>query len=166
MEGPGDLAAPLGRAVAATVAAVPAAAAVAGPGGPAVAGPGGPAAAAVVALEVDGVVAPHRVRYHGTLLAVSSAEGQSTLHLEGAEAAGEATAAAGACRAPLPGLVTRVLVDAGDEVVAGTALVVLEAMKMEHTLRAAGGGTVREVRTAARRQVAAGELLVVTEPHG
>ena len=57
---------------------------------------------------------------------------------------------AGECRAPLPGAVTKVLVSVGDVVAEGDGLVVLEAMKMEHTLRAHGAGTVRAVHGAAR----------------
>jgi len=54
----------------------------------------------------------------------------------------------------------------GDVVEDGSGLVVLEAMKMEHTLRATGSGTVREVRAAPGLQVDVGDLLVVTEPLG
>ena len=46
----------------------------------------------------------------------------------------------------------------------GDGLVVLEAMKMEHTLRAHGAGTVREIRSAPGQQVDVGDLLVELEP--
>ncbi len=52
----------------------------------------------------------------------------------------------------------------GDPVADGDALVVLEAMKMEHTLRAGGGGTVGQVRCAAGDQVDVGDLLVTVVP--
>ena len=52
----------------------------------------------------------------------------------------------------------------GDVVEDGGALVVLEAMKMEHTLRASGRGTVREVLHAPGEQVDVGDLLVAMEP--
>ena len=55
---------------------------------------------------------------------------------------------AGECRAPLPGAVTKVLVAVGDVVAEGDGLVVLEAMKMEHTLRADGAGTVSRLECA------------------
>ncbi|HIC80436.1 MAG TPA: DUF2118 domain-containing protein, partial [Kiloniellaceae bacterium] len=54
--------------------------------------------------------------------------------------------------APMPGLVKDVLVRAGDRVAAGDRLAVLEAMKMEHTLRAARDGTIAEVLAAAGGQ--------------
>jgi propionyl-CoA carboxylase alpha chain len=71
--------------------------------------------------------------------------------------------AAGSMLAPLPGAVVRVLVAAGDEVVAGQTLVVLEAMKMEHTLSCAHDGTVAEVLVGAGQQVESGQVLVVVE---
>jgi biotin carboxyl carrier protein len=65
--------------------------------------------------------------------------------------------------APLPGAVVRVLVAAGDAVVAGQTLVVLEAMKMEHTLTCTHDGTVTEVLVGAGQQVASGQVLVIVE---
>jgi 3-methylcrotonyl-CoA carboxylase alpha subunit len=73
---------------------------------------------------------------------------------------------AGECRAPLPGAVTKVLVAVGDAVAEGDGLVVLEAMKMEHTLRAAGAGTVSRVVIEPGQQVDVGDLLVELEPTG
>ena len=71
---------------------------------------------------------------------------------------------AGECRAPLPGAVTKVLVAEGDVVAEGDGLVVLEAMKMEHTLRAKGAGTVAQVDCAAGEQVDVHDLLVTVRP--
>jgi biotin carboxyl carrier protein len=52
-----------------------------------------------------------------------------------------------------------------DDVVGdGDGLVVLEAMKMEHTLRSGGAGTVTQVLCAPGSQVDVGDLLVVVEP--
>ena len=52
-------------------------------------------------------------------------------------------------RAPMPGLVVRILVEPGQEVAAGAGLVVLEAMKMENELKAPAAGTVGAVRAQA-----------------
>jgi propionyl-CoA carboxylase alpha chain len=52
----------------------------------------------------------------------------------------------------------------GDRVAAGQPLVTLEAMKMEHPVRAPGEGTVTELRVTAGSQVDAGDVLVVVEP--
>jgi pyruvate carboxylase subunit B len=64
-------------------------------------------------------------------------------------------------KAPLPGKVTHVGVQAGDTVVAGQALVVIEAMKMENELKATAAGTVQDVRVTAGQAVNAGDVLVV-----
>jgi propionyl-CoA carboxylase alpha chain len=69
--------------------------------------------------------------------------------------------AAGALVAPLPGTVVKVAVAVGDPVNAGDTLVAIEAMKMEHEVRAPAEGTVTEVHVTAGEQVEAGRLLVV-----
>ena len=70
---------------------------------------------------------------------------------------------AGSLHSPMPGKVIRVDVAVGDEVAEGQVLVVLEAMKMEHTLRSPHDGTVSEVRHDAGDQVEADAILVVVE---
>jgi 3-methylcrotonyl-CoA carboxylase alpha subunit len=65
--------------------------------------------------------------------------------------------------APMPGLVRDVAVTAGVTVQEGDRMVVLEAMKMEHVLRAPRGGIVAEVRVATGDQVTAGALMVRLE---
>jgi biotin carboxyl carrier protein len=70
-------------------------------------------------------------------------------------------AVAGALTAPMPGKVVKVLVAAGEQVSSGAPLVVLEAMKMEHTVRAAGAGIVRAIHVAVGDQVDADRLLAV-----
>ncbi len=63
--------------------------------------------------------------------------------------------------APMPGKVVKVLASVGQEVAAGAALVVLEAMKMEHTVRAATAGTVRALHVELGEQVDTDRLLAV-----
>ena len=63
-------------------------------------------------------------------------------------------------RAPMPGLVVRILVEAGQEVAAGAGLVVLEAMKMENELKAPAAGTVGAVRAQPGEAVEKGQVLV------
>jgi propionyl-CoA carboxylase alpha chain len=70
---------------------------------------------------------------------------------------------AGSLVAPMPGAVVRVLVEAGDTVDAEQPLVVLEAMKMEHTVTSPGAGVVAEVHVVAGQQVDAGMVLAVVE---
>ena len=71
---------------------------------------------------------------------------------------------AGECRAPLPGAIAKVLVAVGETVAEGDGLVVLEAMKMEHTLRANGAGTVAAIHCSPGQQVDVNDLLVAVEP--
>jgi pyruvate carboxylase subunit B len=65
-----------------------------------------------------------------------------------------------ALKAPIPGLVVKVLVEAGQEVQEGETLLILEAMKMENELRAPRQGTVHEIRTEPGAQVASGQVLL------
>jgi 3-methylcrotonyl-CoA carboxylase alpha subunit len=73
---------------------------------------------------------------------------------EGAEVSG------GPLVAPMPGRVISLLVDPGTHVKANEPVIVLEAMKMEHTLRAPSSGTVVSFRFAAGEQVDEGAELV------
>lgn len=63
-------------------------------------------------------------------------------------------------KAPMPGLIVRVNVVAGDVVQAGQWLVVMEAMKMENELRATAAGTVKAVHATPGSAVEKGALLV------
>ncbi len=69
----------------------------------------------------------------------------------------------GAVKAPLPGKIIDLRVKAGDKVSKGQPLLVLEAMKMEHTLAAPADGTVKSVRYAVGEQVVEGAELVEFE---
>ncbi len=69
----------------------------------------------------------------------------------------------GAVRSPLPGKIIDLRVKVGDSVSKGQALLVLEAMKMEHTLAAPADGTVKTVRYAVGEQVTEGAELVEFE---
>ncbi|HEY3830820.1 MAG TPA: biotin carboxylase N-terminal domain-containing protein [Acidimicrobiia bacterium] len=73
----------------------------------------------------------------------------------------ESSSDAGSLHSPLPGTVVRVDVAVGDTVHAGAPLVVLEAMKMEHTIRAPHDGVVSELDVAVGTQVETGAVLVV-----
>ena len=66
--------------------------------------------------------------------------------------------------APMPALVTAVLVEPGDEVDAGATLLLLEAMKMELPLKAPAAGRVEAVHCAPGERVAPGRVLVDLVP--
>ena len=63
-------------------------------------------------------------------------------------------------RAPIAGKVVKVLVAQGDTVTPGSAVIVLEAMKMENELVSANGGTVTAVHKQAGQAVETGDVLV------
>jgi acetyl/propionyl-CoA carboxylase alpha subunit len=73
-------------------------------------------------------------------------------------------ATGGAPTAPVPGTVTHVAVGVGDVVEAGAALVVLEAMKMEHTIRADTAGTVTALHVTVGQSVEAHTIVVTLTP--
>jgi acetyl-CoA/propionyl-CoA carboxylase biotin carboxyl carrier protein len=70
----------------------------------------------------------------------------------------------GAVTSPMPGTVTVVQAAVGDEVAAGTPLLVVEAMKMEHVLTAPVAGTVTELDVTAGQTVALDERVAVVTP--
>ncbi|WP_300547582.1 acetyl/propionyl/methylcrotonyl-CoA carboxylase subunit alpha [Roseovarius sp.] len=72
-------------------------------------------------------------------------------------------AGSGAVLSPMPGLVREVLVSAGQQVAAGDKLAILEAMKMEHALKADRDGRIDQVLAKAGDQVEAGAVLITFE---
>ncbi len=65
--------------------------------------------------------------------------------------------------APMPGKVIDVKVKKGKKVKAGDTLVILEAMKMEHSIKASEDGTVSELLISVNDQVENGALLMVVK---
>jgi biotin carboxyl carrier protein len=117
----------------------------------------------VMDLTVDGVRRRCSVVRDGDVIDVDSPLGSSTHRIVPRFPDPAAVLAAGSLTAPMPGAVVRVLVTAGDAVTAGQALVVLEAMKMEHAVHAPAAGVVSELRVQPGQQVDAGSVLVVVE---
>ncbi len=74
-----------------------------------------------------------------------------------------AGAGGGGLESPMPGLVTRVWVAAGDAVTRGQPLLAIEAMKMEHLIRAPRDGRVKRLVAAAGEMVDGGVALVELE---
>ena len=133
-------------------------------------------------LEVDGVKQPLTVSGHaGATLSVrlgeqsmhgtvrrdgelfhvfTNGEHHTLAYNDPMAHAGEAEAAGGRLTAPMPGKVVAVMVEAGQEVKKGDALVIMEAMKMEHTIGAPSDGLVEEVLYAVGDQVADGAPLL------
>jgi len=81
-------------------------------------------------------------------------------HVDPLAHAGDEPAHAGHLMAPMSGTIVAVMVKTGDRVAQGAPLVVLEAMKMEHTIAAPGAGIVAAVNCALGERVAEGTDLV------
>jgi acetyl/propionyl-CoA carboxylase alpha subunit len=116
-----------------------------------------------VELTVGGIrrrIDVHRV---GSVVHVDGAGAASTLVELERLPAPDRDAVAGSMAAPLPGSVMRILVAAGDAVRAGQPLVVLEAMKMEHSVRSAHDGVVTDLLVRVGDQVDRGQSLIVVE---
>ena len=121
----------------------------------------------VVDLEIAGLRHIVAVDRHGSRVETDSALGSLTLIEQPRLPEPGAHVAVGSLVAPMPGSVVRVHVSAGDPVTAGQVLVVLEAMKMEHSITAPTDGVVAELNASEGAQVDTGTVLaVVTEPGG
>jgi acetyl/propionyl-CoA carboxylase alpha subunit len=83
--------------------------------------------------------------------------------LTGRRGAGAGTEGPRQVKAPMPGRVVRVLVEAGDEVEEGQGCVVIEAMKMQNELKSPKAGRVARVGVAVGDTVGSGDVLVVVE---
>ncbi|MBP2370492.1 ATP-binding protein [Pseudonocardia parietis] len=116
-----------------------------------------------VVLEVDGVRRTYRVHSADGVSYVDGSDGAAALHEVPRFADPNAVTHAGSLLAPMPGSVVRVLATVGDAVRAGQPLVVLEAMKMEHTVAAPGDGVLGELGVAPGDQVETGQVLAVVD---
>ncbi|MDN5917675.1 MAG: biotin/lipoyl-binding protein, partial [Pseudonocardia sp.] len=120
-----------------------------------------------VHLEIDGVQRTYRVHRVSSpddaWVFVDGPEGSAALHEVPRFADPNAAAQAGSLLAPMPGTVIRVLAEPGSAVEAGRPLVVLEAMKMEHTVAAPVDGVVGQITVAHGDQVDTGQVLAVVE---
>jgi len=113
--------------------------------------------------------APERVsaNWSGRELDLTTPRGRLDLHwIDPFVADVRETAGASRIVAPMPGTVTRILAEAGSAVARGAPLIVLEAMKMEHTLRAPVDGHVRALKCAVGDFVQEGAELADFEADG
>ncbi len=125
-------------------------------------------------LLIDDTQAVHLHLYthaepQGLLVDVFTAAGHAQgrlLNPEQIDQAGAGASTANTVLAPMPGRVLKVMAQAGDTVEAGQPLLVLEAMKMEHTLCAPRHGQIADCLCAAGEQVSEGATLMQLEPAG
>jgi biotin carboxyl carrier protein len=116
-----------------------------------------------VDMTVDGVRRSFTIARDRDVVDVDSALGGSSHRLLPRFPDPLSMVATGSLTAPMPGAVVRVLVEAGAKVEVGQTLVVLEAMKMEHSVHAPSAGVVTEVHVQPGQQVDAGAVLAVVE---
>lgn len=103
--------------------------------------------------------APRLARWPGHITVFEGAVGYTFAVPDPLARSDDAAAASGSLRAPMPGLVKLVRVAKGDAVIKGQSLLILEAMKMEHTIAAPHDGVVAEIATEGA-QVTDGTVLV------
>jgi propionyl-CoA carboxylase alpha chain len=121
-------------------------------------------------VEVDGVARALRVRSDrplgadaGSHVWVNGASGQQSFTIAPRFVESSIDSIVGGPTSPMPGTVQSVHVSTGQQVSAGDRLVVVEAMKMEHVIRASGDAVVAKVLVEAGQAVAAGKVLVELE---
>ncbi|MGG6739888.1 UNVERIFIED_CONTAM: hypothetical protein QE602_11815, partial [Streptococcus suis] len=108
-----------------------------------------------VRISLDGRTLQADVAWEGEELHLFDGRSQHSLRLLDPMAhAGHAEAEGGRLTAPMPGKIVALLVDQGASVTQGTPLLIMEAMKMEHTIAAPSAGTVEALRYAVGDQVA------------
>ncbi|MER8771708.1 acetyl/propionyl/methylcrotonyl-CoA carboxylase subunit alpha [Mesorhizobium sp. M0960] len=103
--------------------------------------------------------APRLARWPGHVTVFEGAIGYGFAVPDPLARADEAAAASGSLRAPMPGLVKLVRAGKGEAVIKGQPLLILEAMKMEHTIAAPHDGVIAEI-AAEGAQVTDGTVLV------
>jgi propionyl-CoA carboxylase alpha chain len=123
-------------------------------------------APSLVVMEVDGTVRRWRVaRYPGpggaSRLEVDGDVGAVTFTEAGRFPEPGYAADSGSLRAPLPGTVVAMRVAVGDQVSAGQELLVIEAMKMQHVVRADRAGRVAALPVTGGAVVEVGAVLAV-----
>lgn len=122
-------------------------------------------AGAAVTLSVDGRCVRGHVVRDGDLFHVFHAGSHWQLAWSDPIAhAGEQEAEGGRLTAPMPGKIVQLLVEAGATVEKGAPLLIMEAMKMEHTISAPARGRVAELLYAVGDQVADGAQLLAFTP--
>ncbi len=113
-----------------------------------------------IRVAIDGVQRSFRLTEVGDQLYIHSSLGSRTITRLPRYPEVQAATEQGSMTSPMPGLVAKILVTVGQAVKAGEPLLILEAMKMEQTMRAAVDGTVETIRVAEGEVVGPGAVLI------
>ena len=114
-----------------------------------------------VEIEIDGVLRAFATHHCGDTWYVDSVLGHSALIEQPRFPQSQDSAEPGSLRSPMPGRVVSVSAQEGQLVEPGAVLVVIEAMKMEHSVRAPLSGTITSVRVEPGDQVEANQVLII-----
>ncbi len=114
-----------------------------------------------VTLDVSGVRQRFDITRNGDQVWVASPLGSVRLTLLDRLPGPQRAVESGSLIAPMPGNVTRVAAAPGERVTAGQIVLVIEAMKMEHTITAPAAGTLTELRVGPGDQVNGGDVLAI-----
>lgn len=98
------------------------------------------------------------IHYQGRTLAIETNQKKKKKRWNAAGGSG-----GGDLVAPMPGKITKILKEIGDLVLKGDAIVVMEAMKMEYTLKAGADGQLTQLSCQIGEQVSLGQTLAIFE---
>lgn len=115
-------------------------------------------------VERSGSLSNEEISANGTFVTQRGKDWFFTSHLKGG--LGQVVTDSDVILAPMPGKIISLEVSKGEKVTAGQRLMVLEAMKMEHSLIAPFDGTVMELKTTQGEQVQVEDLLCIIKPLG
>ncbi len=113
-----------------------------------------------IRIVIDGVQRSFRLTEVGDQLYVHSALGSRMITRLPRYPEVQAATEQGSITSPMPGLVAKIFVSVGQSVKAGDPLLILEAMKMEQTMRAAMDGIIETIRVAEGEVVGPGAMLI------
>ncbi|HKE02922.1 MAG TPA: acetyl-CoA carboxylase biotin carboxylase subunit [Blastocatellia bacterium] len=113
-----------------------------------------------VRIEIDGVQRSFKITAADDELYVHSSLGARVIKRPPRHPMRQSSSEQGSANSPMPGKVLKILVGVGQKVSAGDPLIILEAMKMEHTMRAVVDGVVESILVGDGEVVGPGQLLV------
>ncbi|MCI0661564.1 MAG: ATP-grasp domain-containing protein [Acidobacteria bacterium] len=113
-----------------------------------------------IRLTLDGIQRTFRITEVGDRFYLHSSLGSRVVERLSRHPIRQVSSEHGTAHSPMPGQVLKIMVEAGQKVIAGDPLVILEAMKMEHTMRAVVDGVVEAVLVNQGEVVRPGQVLV------
>jgi 3-methylcrotonyl-CoA carboxylase alpha subunit len=119
----------------------------------------------VFRIEIDGLQRAFSIAEAGDDLYIHSSLGSRVIKRTPRHPTRQAASEQASANSPMPGKVLKILVETGQNVSAGDPLIILEAMKMEHTMRAAVNGVVEAILVRPGEVIGPGQMLVQVALH-